>query len=362
MEIEEITKKDQMTREEYFATDAISRSLLVELRKHPLLAKRMIEEGMNETSDALRLGDAFDVMMFDHRNIFNEKFHVMSSYNPCTNGATNLGKFMNKCMEHTNGEYDKEELYKYCYEESGIKNPKFELFIKSFKEIGGERYLDDVIAGNDKIILTKDEYENLVLMQRILQSDSNFGKYFVVDLVEGQNRYKISEHEEVIYQLVILWNDCKVMLDVLYINHKTKYIRPIDLKTTSVKNHDVESTIVKYDYVYQGGMYHLGACHWRDQNYPDYIIDNFSFIFSEKSITFAPIEMQLSDTDLNASIHGGIDRLGNYQLGILDLIDALKWHQTNDKWDYRLGAYMTNGCITSNIFQSFSHEDQQSYQ
>lgn len=348
-----------MTREEYFATDAISRSLLMELKKHPLCAKRVIEEGMTETSDALRLGDAFDAMMFDHKNIFNGRFHVMNSYNPCSNGTTNLGKFMNKCMEFSNGGYELSALYEHCYNEVGIKSPKFDTFIENFKECGGESYFQDVIKGNGKIILDKDEYDKLVLMQRILQSDPNFGKYFVKDLIEGQNRYKISETEEVIYQLVVLWNDCKVMLDIVYINHATKTIKPIDLKTTSVKNHDVEATIVKYDYIYQAGMYHLGISNWRNNNYPDYTIDNFSFIFSEKSVTFVPIEMQVSDIDLNASIYGGVDKFNNYQKGILDLIDELKWHQTNNKWDYRLGAYMSNGCVTSNIFQNSANEDQQ---
>jgi len=346
-----------MTREEYFATDAISRSLLMELRKHPLCAKRMIEEGMNDTSKALTLGDAFDCMMFDHESIFNERFHVMQLSNPCTNGTTNLGKFMNRCIEICFNGYTLDNMYEHCYTEAGIKSPKFETFIKNFKDCGGENYLKEVISSEGKIVLDKEEYDKLVLMQRILRSDPNFGKYFVNDLIKDQMRYKISDHEEVIYQLVVLWNDCKVMLDVVYINHMTKTIKPLDLKTTSVKNHDVEATIIKYDYIYQAGMYHLGVSHWRDENYPDYKVENFSFIFSEKSITFAPIEMVVSDTDLNAAIYGGIDKLGNYQLGILDLIDALKWHQTNDKWEYRLGAYMTKGCITSDIFKYASNDE-----
>lgn len=350
-----------MTREEYFATDAISRSLLMELRKHPLSAKRMIEEGMNETSDALRLGDAFDCMMFDSKEIVDERFHVMKLSNPCTNGATNLGKFMNKCIEFANAEYGTDALYDYAYQNVGIKSPKFDKFIENFKDCGGESYLEDLIKGNGKIILDKEEYDKLVLMQNILRSDPNFGKYFVNDLVKDKMRYKISDHEEVIYQLVVLWDDCKVMLDIVYINHETKTIKPIDLKTTSVKNHDVQATIIKYDYIYQAGMYHLGVSHWRDNNYPDYTVDNFSFIFAEKSITFAPIEMVASDTDLNAAIYGGIDKFGSYQLGILDLIQQLKWHQTNDKWEYRLGAYLTKGCITSDIFRyadnTVNHED-----
>ena len=350
-----------MKREEYFATDAISRSLLMELRKHPLSAKRMIEEGMNETSDALRLGDAFDCMMFDSKEIVEERFHVMQLYNPHSNGATVGGKFINKMIPIASDGFPLEDNYSVAYDQAGLAKTKKDDFISKLPNSETEKYLKEIISSRGKIVLQKDEYDKLVLMQRILRSDPNFGKYFVNDLVKDQMRYKISEHEEVIYQLVVLWDDCKVMLDIVYINHETKTIKPIDLKTTSVKNHDVQATIIKYDYIYQAGMYHLGVSHWRDENYPDYKVENFSFIFSEKSITFAPIEMVVSDTDLNAAIYGGIDKYNNYQSGILDLIDALKWHQTNNKWEYRLGAYLTKGCITSDIFKyadnMVSHED-----
>lgn len=348
-----------MTREEYFATDAISRSLLMELRKHPLCAKRMIEEGMNETSDALRLGDAFDCMMFDHESVFNERFHVMQLYNPHTNGATNLGKFMNKCIENIEGiifdQISYVDLYSFAYDECGIKNPKKIDFTSDFVGSIGEDYLREIVLSHGKIVIEKQEYDNLVLMQRILRSNPYFGKYFVNELIKNQMHYRISETEEVIYQLVVLWDDCKVMLDIVYINHETKTIKPIDLKTTSVKNHEVEATVIKYDYVYQAGMYHLGVSHWRDINYPDYSIDNFSFIFAEKSITFAPIEMQVSDLDLNASIYGGIDKFGNLQYGILTLISDLKWHKENNKWDYSRIAYSNNGTIKSNIFTAHAN-------
>jgi len=349
-----------MNRKEYFATDAISRSLLMELRKHPLLAKKMIEFGMTEESDALRLGDAFDCMMFDCQEIVDERFYIMQLTNPHTNGATNLGKFMNVCIDNIQGividQISYSDLYSFAYDEVGIKNPKKDTFIEEFTNSIGERYLNEYGKSIGKIVLEREEHDKLVLMQRILRSDPNFGKYFVNDLVKNQMRYKISEHEEVIYQLVVLWDDCKVMLDIVYINHDTKTIKPIDLKTTSVKNHDVQPTIIKYDYIYQAGMYHLGVSNWRDNNYPDYTVSNFSFIFAEKSVTFAPIEMEVSNNDLNASIHGGIDKLGDYQRGILTLIEHLKWHQEHDKWEYTRVAYGFNGTIISNIFNEFYYE------
>jgi len=349
-----------MNRKEYFATSAISRSLLMELRKHPLLAKKMIEFGMNEESDALRLGDAFDCMMFDSQEIVDERFHIMQLTNPHTNGATNLGKFINVCIDNIQGividQISYSDLYSFAYDEAGIKNPKKDTFIEEFTDSVGERYLDEYGKSIGKIVLEREEHDKLVLMQRILRSDPNFGKYFVNDLVKDQMRYKISEHEEVIYQLVVLWDDCKVMLDIVYINHETKTIKPIDLKTTSVKNHDVQPTIIKYDYIYQAGMYHLGVSNWRDNNYPDYTVSNFSFIFAEKSVTFAPIEMIASDTDLNAAIYGGTDKFGKYHSGILNLIEQLKWHQETDKWEYSRLVYATKGFIISDIFSKAYNE------
>jgi hypothetical protein len=308
---------------------------------------------MNEVSDALRLGDAFDCMMFDSQEIVDERFHVMQLSNPHSNGTTVGGKFMAKMIPIALDGFPLIDNYRIAYQQAKLAKTKEDDFCADFLGSEGERYLEEIVTSRGKIVLQREEHDKLVLMQRILRSDPNFGKYFVNDLIKDQMRYKISEHEEVIYQLVEQWDDCKVMLDIVYINHETKVIRPIDLKTTSVKNHDVQPTIIKYDYIYQAGMYHLGVSHWRDNNYPDYKVANFSFIFAEKSVTFAPIEMVVSDLDLNASIYGGTDKFGKFHSGILDLIQMLKWHQANNKWEYTAEAYSNNGIITSNIFNSY---------
>ncbi len=121
-----------MTREEYFAADAISRSLLMELRKHPTKAKRMIEEGMNETSDALRLGDAFDCMMFDSQEIVDERFHVMQLSNPYS-GTTTQGRFINKMIPIASQGFPLEDNYATAYGQAGLAKTKQEAFITDFK-------------------------------------------------------------------------------------------------------------------------------------------------------------------------------------------------------------------------------------
>lgn len=342
-----------MTREEYFEYGAVSRSLLVELNKHPKAAKRMMDEGMNEESEALLIGDAFDTLMFDGQEVFDEKFHIMKLENPFTDGRTLLGKYMNSCIELVKtSDHTISDIYSFAYELVKTKTSNEDTLREEFKNGGGTYYLSELKTSLEKPTLTQDQYNQLIAMKYQLLDNPFVNRYFVENPIKGAEKY----HEnncDLYYQLPILWTEdgveCKALLDIVEVDHEKKVITPIDLKTTSAKNHSFDGSIIKYEYYYQAAFYHLAIENWKNIHYPDYKVTNFRFVFSEKSCTFEPLIYQMNENDINIATYGG-QRNGYPVRGIKGLLNDLKWHMENDLWEYRKAEYESNGVIISDLF------------
>lgn len=350
-----------MSRESYFEDTSISRSVLWKLAKHPLFAKAMLEgEIEEETSEALILGDAFDTMMFDNEKVLTERFHIMSVDNPYTNGRTNLGKFTTEVsnelqiMMKDNTIINLDKTYDYVYQKCGIKTPKLDKFKKDFVKGGGETYLRELINAKGKIILSQDQLNQLSAM-KVTLLNSPFKQYFRNEIPEGANRFAINDLNEVIYQQEIYFAGHKAMLDVVHIDHETRKITGIDLKTTSAGHGDIESSVIKYGYNLQAAMYthalrYLVA---KGQEFEGYTINpHFMFIFVNKKGDYAPISYTMTEHDMFRAMNGGYIR-GKYHRGILELMEDLKWHRATDNWEYPKKVY-ENGTILSNIYDPVS--------
>ena len=349
-----------MKREEYFDYKAISRSLLVALKDHPKKAKKLMEYGSNEESEALLMGDAFDTLRFDGEEVFNEKFHVMQMENPFPDNRSYVGKLMSaslKYIEQPSIGFDEMiDLVFAAYEgEVQNKTSDYEKICKEFTAGGGFNYLVEVRDAEGRKILTKDQHNQLVKMKYQVLDNQFVNRYFVENPIRDAESY----HEnncDLFYQKAILWEEkgveCKALLDIIEVDHTHKTITPIDLKTTFTSDHNFDGSMLKWDYVHQAGFYMMGVTKWRDINYPDYNIKNFRFVFVDKNCNFEPAIYQVSDKDLNISIWGGRTKSGYLVRGMMGLIEDLKWHMTHDLWEYRKEVYESNGVIISDLYDN----------
>ncbi len=342
-----------MTREEYFEYDAVSRSLLMKLLKHPKHAKDMIEGKEEEISEALLFGDAFDTLMFDGREAFEEKFHVMKYTNPFTDGRTLIGKYTKKCMELIeSGESSVPSVYNEAYEYVKTKTSDYNNLFDLFRENNGMEFMEEFELSTEQPCLTEEQYNSIIALKYQLLDNPFTQQYFIEEPVKGQDTYDVGNDRELIFQKVITWEykglECKIMVDIIELDHDLKTIKPIDLKTTSTKDHRYDGTLAKYNYPYQGAFYTIGLESWRDEHYPEYTIEPFRFIFSEKSGTFAPLVHILNENDRLVATKGGFK---NYQevKGIEQLVEDLEWHISKDLWDYTKDVY-DNGFSISNIY------------
>lgn len=340
-----------MTRKEYFEYNAVSRSLLMKLKYHPKYAKNMMEYGSNEESEALLIGDAFDALMFDGKEMFDEKFHVLQYENPFSDGRSFMGKLMNKCIElMQTDDRAVEDIAETAYDLIKTKTSKEEDVINDFNNDHAAEYLRELRI--EKITLTTEQYLSIIALKEQLLNNPFVNKYFIESPIKGQDTYEF-EGRTLIYQKVILATiagvECKAMLDIIEIDHDRKVITPIDLKSSMEKAHRFDGTILKYDYAYQGGFYTLTLEQWRDNEYPGYAILPFRFIFSEKTSYFEPLIYTLNNKDINITIYGG-QYNGRPVRGIIGLLEDYKWHMENNLWEYRKEVYDANGMVISDLY------------
>lgn len=127
---------------------------------------------------------------------------------------------------------------------------------------------------------------------------------------------------------------CKSLLDRLIIDHETKKIILVDLKTTADVNNFAHS-MKEYDY-YRQLAYYWAALHWyfkyelqleiKDYTYDSYIIaiqNNNGYAVRVFNITPESIE----------------DRLDT----ITETINKIAWHKANNLWDYSREYYDGDG-------------------
>lgn len=336
-----------MTREEYFARPEISRSLLKTLNDDPRKVLDQIRYGSSLSGKAIDIGNALDCHMFDGDHEFNRQFFVMEMENPFPDKSVNAGKFMYECIQliqsNDTADLEHQQIFEIAYERTGMKRPNLNDMIDQFIGNGGELYLDQLVAAKGKTILTPEDYELHMRMKNVLENSNEFGYLFVED--HGVN-------PDILYQLVHVWDNKKIMLDIVEIDHKTETIRGIDLKTTSENPNSAEFSILKYGYHLQAGMYHDGLMDWARINYPTYSVsDTFDFIFVQKCKDPVPFGLRIESDELTKCKEGGRIR-GRHIKGYRQLEEELKFHMETGQWELPKDFYDSGRIRTIQLFDN----------
>lgn len=333
-----------MNRQEYFSRPETSRSLLNTLNEDPRQALNYITYGSNVSGNAIDIGDALDCHMFDGDEEFHKRFYVMEVQNPFPDKTVNAGKFMQECLNlirnnDTKG-LDYQTVFEIAYERTGMKRPNLSDMTDQFIANGGELYLDAIKQIGDRIVISPEDYELHMKMKEALEKTEGFR-----DLFKGEDAC-------VKYQVVHIWDNKKVMLDIIFINHPAKTIYPMDLKTTSSDPNTAVFSMLKYGYYLQAGMYHDGIVNWAKINYPDYTVSNtFDFIFVQKLKEPRVFGLRIEGDDLTKCKEGGVIR-GRQIKGYKQLEEELNWHIENDKWDLPKDFYDSGKIRTIQLFDN----------
>ena len=312
-----------------------------------------------------RVGGALDCLLTDNEQ-FPHLYKVVNTARPF--GL--MGKFVMK-LPFNLTEDSELELFQEAYEESGYRM-KIESVVKKFwnNKDAVEYYESLCCEEDDRLVLSKDEYDTVINMKKLIKANPHSEQYFYNDDPDIELRHQMPIYFE------YMGEDCKGLLDVLVINHREKWILPVDLKSTSKPVEEFPIWYLKYGYYRQAAFYNEAVKQWvikrdetvRQQNiteslvvgkdavvspmYSDYELRKFTFIVVEAKLssTTPAVIFESTEADLAAGLLGGSTKYGRTYKGINDLMEAYLWHEKNNLWDMSKELYESKGKKTIDVF------------
>lgn len=206
-------------------------------------------------------------------------------------------------------------------------NWKPETRAKVIKETGEQYYQILYVAGNKTILDTKtnSDIRNCV---RVLKSFDTTKFYF-----EDNNPFdkSIERFYQLKFKATINNIDFRSMADLIVVDHNTKEVTPVDLKTTGHPEWDFYKSFVEWRYDIQARLYwNLIRENMNNSDYKDYTLNNYRFIVVNRT-TLTPLVWEFSDTQSKETLYYG----KNHQIELKSPIEIAE----------ELNYYLKSNCV-----------------
>ena len=317
----------QISEEEYRTDSALSYSKLSQFFKNG--PKALIS---NEKADtpSLRFGSLVDCILTAPEE-FKDRFYV-----------ADIDKFSDSIrliVELLHQGCPEAETIEDCVDQYMIdtlntvgyqSNWKDDTRIKKVNELGHD-YFTVLKYSTGKIVISPQEFDEARQCVSTLKGHQFTHKVF-----------DCSEDEEIFYQLKFKTKiddiPFRFMMDICKVNHKEKWILPIDLKTTGKSSEEFEKSFLDWGYWIQGQSYTAGLeeIMLKDAYFKDFKLKPFQFLVINKS-ELNPLIWEMNFDLVYDYIINKYDTNWRYLL-----MDA-NWHLQNGKFNYSRRSYENNG-------------------
>lgn len=282
----------QVTEEEYRQDKALSYSTLAKYERGGFKSLKSLFESISTPS--LTFGSAVDSILTGGEDEFNERF-IIADYPSISDTMINIVKYLyNTFGEECNNIKDISEedivdattLYNYQM------NWRPTTRVKKVIEDGEDYYnLLHLCDNGRKTILNAETYNDVYNAVKSLKESNSTQFWFS----------KCNEGDEKLYQLKFKATfkdvDYRCMADIIYVNHKEKYIVPVDLKTSSKPEWEFYKSFIDWSYQIQARLY------WRiirknldqDPYFKDFELMPYRFIVVSRGSN-NPLSWEFEDT------------------------------------------------------------------
>lgn len=266
------------TEEEYRNRHEISYSMISKYAR--LGFEGYLKLNDKEESESLSFGSALDCYLTDREN-FSKTYNVAEKPFKISGKTKEVLEYVAKlqysCLDRVNSDawiraFDEIDYY---------SNLPYSSRLNKFKRDGKfipeyEEYHKFLLNSMGKIGLTMDEYNSIQSCEASIRTNGWASMYFFNDTL-GNN-------EEVHYQLkfnaILNGVGYRCMADAIYINHETKEIIPIDLKTTSKPEWKFPMSFIEWRYDIQARLYWrvINANIKHSKEFYDYKLSDYRFV------------------------------------------------------------------------------------
>ena len=289
-----------ITEEEYRADPALSYSLLAKYERGGFNSIPTLFDKVE--SPSLTLGQAVDSIITGGTEEFESRFFV-ADFPEISDTIVSIIKWLfdkyksiYTSLNKIPNEYIIEATEQYQY----YPNWRPETRAKVIKE-KGEEYYNLLYLSDDKTILSNDTYNVVLSMVEALKESEATRWYF-----QDDNPF---DNVERCYQLKFKhdFNDInyRCMADLLIVNHDTKEVIPIDLKTSYKHEYDFYKSFVEWSYSIQSRLYFriIRANMDKDEYFKDFKLLDYRFIVVSKD--FKPLVWECPFTRAEGTLNFG---------------------------------------------------------
>lgn len=324
--------------EEYRNIDAFSYSLL----------KTMDDEGplsilgqSKKSGPALEFGSLVDILITDPESK-DTKFHTKTIDKPSASTLVLADTLVN---DHLLLETPLEEVLSDEYILKTIRNLKIWDNVKNLETLK-ERYntklfkdyVEEKIKANGKIIVSEETLTNAIQCANVLKEHP-----FTKDLFIPSDTLEILKQPSIVYQHDGVVG--KARIDLMHINHETKKIDIMDIKTGSELPSKFHSAFYKWKYYLQVISY-TGAVSWvlnHSKEFNDYQINSFRFIYVSKKMPLVPVIYDVPDKLLPHFLHGWITQAGEKIKGFKALVNEYGQYKNTNTYSVEKEVLDNNG-------------------
>jgi hypothetical protein len=318
-----------ISEQEYRGINIPSYSLLKAINDS---GPKVINSPKEFSSDSIDLGSLVDCIIFTPDEVDN-RFYSKPIEKPTAQVlqlADSLFEgLQSELIEPSDIQLFQENEYKLVFD----KISELSLFgnIKDLKKVEAKfntplfwNYLKALIDANGKTIISPELMEEANEIVTNLKMGSKTSKIF--------NNFSAINPNKVLNQLQFIieveGKAVKGMLDTVIIDHVNKKIKPYDLKVTEYRQKSFKYQFKSMKYYLQAALYQEAMHEFKDNNYPDYEVENFRFIVYSRSDRYGYI-WQVSDEWLQVGFNG--DKENNI-VGIKELLKDYYYYVENEEF------------------------------
>lgn len=328
-------------RDEYFDLDMLSYSRLKDYSYSPMYYyKKYIDHVIkDDTSRSLDFGSILDSLLLSPQD-FKKEYHIFEY--PLTDAV----KLICESFREDKIKGDLISVNNYTIRNK-IKDlnlftniTKDETLMRKIETLSLVPIVATYTSVMKRFIIDKTLYDQVFHLANKILTDAFIGEFFNDSYLQDQSTDVFNQF---IYKFNYQGLNFKMMADKVLIDHKNKVILPMDLKSMQGNTSQFIRNYFKYRYDLQGFIYTKGIEKYRDEVYPDYRIDDFTFIVVSTTDNFSPPTLFPMVENAMAKAEFGTKVGGMHYVGAKDIVESLKWSMENDIWSYSKNHYENKG-------------------
>lgn len=283
-----------------------------------------------EDTQALKIGSLVDNLLFETKEFIKKKYYIFDGVKP-TGTLGNLCDIIIKNYKNIPNEEQVLQIISHNKLWNNIKDVE-KLKLK-FNGSDFWSYLKCMFEAVDKVIITTKEMSDTNELRTILETHK-----YSRDIVFSD----LSSYNQFYFEFKYLNFNFRGIIDKILVNHETKKVRLIDLKTGTDSAMEFENSFVKWRYYLQGTIYTLAfdaIC--VKLGLIGYTLEDFEFLYISKKEKI-PMLFKMSKNWIDAGIKGF--NIGKYRYkGLNEICEEIKWCVNNNEYEIPRAIFESNG-------------------